>query len=218
MGTQPFAGGLAIEVQMTPSSVDSTPTLTGWARRDAVLYGVAIVLLQLCDYWQAAGSFWLADLVAPLVGFIVAYGLCYVNHEWGHYWGARWAGARLPLGPYRGVLLGLFDPQQHSRRQFQAMSLGGVVGYVFTAGVVLSIFSLSAGTIIWGGLALGGVAFVVQSLSVDGPIIWRVHRGADVIVTAREGAAPAVILRRTWQSWSLLALLIGLTYALGALD
>ena len=62
------------------------------------------------------------------------------------------------------------------------------------------------------------MAFVVQSLSVDGPIIWRVYQGADVVIAARQGAAPAVILRRTWQSWSLLMLVIGLAYALGGFN
>lgn len=209
---------MALAVKSASAYLEAAPTLGGWVLRDAALLGTAIVLVLLGDYWLAVGSFWLADLIVPLAGFIVAYGGCYVNHEWGHYWGARWAGARLPLGPYRGVLLGLFDPQQHSRRQFQAMSIGGVVGYFSTGLVLVSVFWLSSGTATWGGMALGGVAFVVQSLSVDGPIIWRVYQGADVVIAAREGAAPAVILRRTWQSWSLLMLVIGLAYALGGFN
>jgi len=147
-----------------------------------------------------------AEEGGALLGFVAAYAACYMVHEWGHYLGARAAGAHLPLGPYRGVLLGLFDTRAHTRRQFQMMSLGGISGYVLTALCCLGAFTALGGGAAAGGLLAGGAAFVVQSLSVDLPIVWRVQRGADVTPTAAQGATARIILRRTAVSWLLLLL------------
>ncbi len=198
------------------SEGSAQPTLAGWLIRDVAIAALFGVLLAACYSWYAAAPFWLSAGVGGVLAFVAAYAGCYLIHEWGHYLGARLAGAKLPLGGYQGVLLGLFDTERHSRAQFQSMSLGGVLAYVATALLFVLVYLGAASAPVYIGLALGGVAFVAQSWSVDLPIIWRVYRGAEVTPTAREGAAPQVILRRTWQSWSVLAVLLLLGYLFAA--
>ena len=60
-----------------------------------------------------------------------------------------------------------------------------------------------------GGLAVGGLAFLVQALAVDVPQILKVQRGADALKTNQTGATGAIILRRTWQTWIPLTTLLG---------
>jgi len=190
------------------------PTLSGWLLRDAGVLSVFGLVLMGCHGWHVVSPSWLSSGSGVLLGFVAAYASCYLMHEWGHYLGARAAGAKLPLGSYRGVLLGLFDTERHSRAQFQSMSLGGVLAYVVTALVFALAYTVGTQGPVNTGLALGGLAFVAQSWSVDLPIIWRVQRGAEVTRTAQEGAAPQVILRRTWQTWLALTALLGLGYML----
>lgn len=199
------------DVKADPST---KPSLLGWVMRDVAVFGAFSVVLVACYSWYSASPFWLSAGAGIVLAFVVAYASCYLMHEWGHYLGARLTGAKLPLGAYQGVLLGLFDTERHSRAQFQSMSLGGVLAYVVTALIFVGAYASGARAPVNLGLALGGLAFVAQSWSVDLPIIWRVQRGAPVTVTAREGAAPQVILRRTWQSWLALAALLGVGYFL----
>jgi hypothetical protein len=140
-----------------------------------------------------------------VLGFIGAYVLCYIYHEWGHLIGATARGAHMPLSSYRGALIGLFDVRKHTREQFLWLSWGGVIAYGLVALAAVAIhFSGELGAA-GAGFAIGGLAFLVQSLSVDGPQIWRVHRSADPATTNAAGTRPALILKRTWQSWSVLA-------------
>lgn len=155
--------------------------------------------------WHGAEGSWAAAVVASPLGFLAAYVLCYVYHEWGHLIGARLAGAAMPLAPYAGALIGYFDIQAHSRRQFLWLSWGGVIAYITVMTVGLSLYVHGGLGPAGAGFAVGGLAFVVQSLSVDVPQIVRVMRGDDIARTSAEGANARIILRRTWQSWSVLA-------------
>ena len=152
---------------------------------------------------------------SAIAGFILAYVNCYIIHEWGHLFGARVTGGHMPLLPYRNVLIGSFDLNTHNRRQFLALSWGGVLGYLFVFALCLVIWRSAVFGWFGAGLALGAAAFVVQSLAVDLPQIWRVTRGADIVQTSATGATSEVILRRTWQTWlPLAAAVIGYNYLL----
>lgn len=66
--------------------------------------------------------------------------------------------------------------------------------------------------------ALGGIAFVVQSLYVDSATLIPVLRGADIASASRDGTRPELILRRTAIAWTALAaVLVGLHYFAGGL-
>ena len=140
-----------------------------------------------------------------MFGFVSAYVVCYVVHEWGHLIGARASGGNMPLNALNTPLIGQFDTAAHTRAQFVALSVGGVLGYVATALVFVLAWRQFGPGWLGAGLATGGAAFVVQSLAVDVPQILRVYRGADPTTTNREGATPAIIIKRTWQTWLPLA-------------
>lgn len=182
------------------------PSLGGWIVRDLVLTTIAIGGLWGLAQWHAGAGSLFTLLLAPTFGFIAAYALCYIYHEWGHLVGANLAGARMPLAPYAGALIGSFDIRSHSRGQFLWLSWGGVLGYVLTLMAALVVHTSGRLGLAGAGFAVGALAFNVQSLSVDLPQIARVHRGADIAQTSAEGANARIILRRTWQSWSVLAL------------
>lgn len=148
-------------------------------------------------------------VVAPicLFGFVACYVLCYVVHEWGHYLGARLTGIKMPLSPYTSAFLGQFHIQDYDKRQYLWLSWGGDIGHVLVTMLACLIYLWSPG-MATGAFAVGGLAFTVQSLAVDQPIIWRVTYGADIESTTAEGASPQVILKRTWQTWIPLALLL----------
>jgi hypothetical protein len=166
--------------------------------------GLGAMLLGLAAWHGADGSL-AAGIVAPALGFVAAYVLCYVYHEWGHLIGARLTGAAMPLAPYAGALIGYFDIQAHGRRQFLWLSWGGVIAYLAVMTVALSVYLHGGLGPAGAGFAVGGLAFVVQSLAVDLPQIVRVTRGDDMARTSAEGANARIILRRTWQSWLVLA-------------
>ena len=153
-------------------------------------------------------------MITPTVGFIAAYVLCYIYHEWGHLLGATWSGGHMPLAPYAGPVIGTFAIAEHSRTQFLWLSWGGVIAYVtamiITVGVHFSGILGHAGA----GLAVGGLAFVSQSLAVDLPQILAVRGGADIAATSAAGANAQIIMRRTWQTWIPLAFLLGLWHFL----
>lgn len=182
------------------------PSLAGWIVRDAALTALVAALLWGLSLWVEQAPSMASKVFAPSLAFVAAYALCYVYHEWGHLIGAKLTGAHMPLAPYAGVLIGSFDIRAHSRRQFLALSWGGVAGYGQTLAVALAVYSSGVLGLAGAGFVVGALAFNVQSLSVDLPQIVRVQRGADIAQTVAAGASAQTILRRTWQSWSLLAL------------
>ncbi len=190
------------------AAAQSSATLGGWLSRDLGIAGIAGALLFALDGWHAAYPGWLSYGVCATSGFIAAYVVCYITHEWGHLLGARASGAHMPLAPYRGVPIGYFDITRHSRRQFLFLSWGGVTGYLLIMALCVVLYATLPAGPITAGLAVGGLAFVFQSLSVDLPQIFKVIGGADPYETNKSGASAAVILRRTWQSWLVLAALL----------
>ena len=184
-------------------------TLVGWIARDTLIFLLLAFVCAALNAWTVGGTGVLAAAIGTAFGFVSAYVGCYIVHEWGHLIGARASGASMPFNHYRTPLIGAFDPSAHSTRQFLALSWGGVVGYLLVAAAMLLIYLHGALNWVGAGLATGGAAFVVQSLAVDLPQINRVRRGADPVATNREGTTPAIILRRTWQTWLPLAVLIG---------
>jgi hypothetical protein len=86
------------------------------------------------------------------------------------------------------------------------MALGGEVGYMIPSILLMALF--------WDtsplqGLAVAGAAFIIQSLYVDVPVLWAIHKGADIQKTLDEGTAPPVLARKTSISWVMLA--VGIT-------
>ena len=149
--------------------------------------------------------------LAAFLGFICAYMACYMLHEWGHLAGAKLTGSHMPILSPKGVLIGAFDLAKHSREQFLGLSWGGVLGYLLVASICWLVWFM--GSLGWfgAGLAVGGLAFVVQSLAVDMPQIVKVWRGADMVATSKDGANGAIIVKRTWQTWiPLAAVIVGL--------
>ena len=60
----------------------------------------------------------------------------------------------MPLQPYAGALIGLFDIRRHSRKQFLWLSWGGVIGYLLVMIATLGVY-------LEGGLGLAGAGFAV---------------------------------------------------------
>lgn len=173
--------------------------------RDLVIVLIASALAYGLHVWHDAASSWASLTVAWSVLFIVGFLLVYLAHEWGHYLGARLAGADIPLGPGTGLFLGLFDPAAHSRRQFMWMAVGGEVGYlVLAVPLVVTFWDWAP----FQGLAVAGLAFVVQALSVDIPVLSKIRKGADIQATLEAGTSAPVILRKTAISWGALAIVL----------
>ena len=176
--------------------------LTGWLTRDvAIMAALTLLAYGAVSLYLATQSILAAGLCG-FIGFVFAYVVCYIWHEWGHLIGARLSGSHMPLNGYRTPAIGSFDISRHSRRQFLALSWGGVAGYCCAASLCILLYFTLDLPWIGGGLALGACAFVSQSLAVDLPQIVKVHRGADMQSTNTAGASAQVILRRTWQMWT----------------
>ena len=169
--------------------------------RDALITVLFAAACLGLDRWYAASGSMVSLIAGQMAAFVMAFIFIYLTHEWGHYIGARLSGANIPLGPANGVLLGLFDNAAHSRRQFMGMAMGGEFGYLVPAAILIAMF-WNAGPLT--GLAVGSAAFIVQALYVDVPILWKIHRGADIQSTLDAGLAPKIILRKTLISWVLL--------------
>ena len=188
-------------------------TLTAWVVRDALiiaLFGWTWLRLRL---WHAEAGSLASAAVLAVAAFGFAYAACYLAHEWGHELGARALGANPPHGSIRGVVLPLVDPRAHTRAQFLGLAFGGQLGYVATAALLSAVFQPELG---FRAAALGGIAFVVQSLYVDPATLIPVLRGADITSAAREGTRPALILRRTGIAWTALAaVLVGVHHFAG---
>ena len=184
------------------------PTVTGWLVRDTALALIVTGLILVLGQWHAQSGGVMSATVGGLFGFVGIYALCYVVHEWGHYLGGRLSGASVPLRGYRNALMSHFDISRHSARQFLWLSWGGVAGYLLVGITGVALFLLLRPHAALAGAAIGGLAFMVQSLAVDLPQIVRVHNGAPALAVNAEGASLAVIKRRTLQTWSLLALAV----------
>lgn len=184
------------------------PTLVGWVARDLVITLIAAALVVGLHAWHSGAPSWLSVAVVPGAAFIAAYVVCYAYHEWGHLLGAKLAGGHMPLAPYAGALIGYFDLSSHDRRQFLYLSWGGVIGYLTVMACAIGVYLSGAWGLAGAGFAVGAVAFVAQSLAVDLPQIWKVSRGADIVETSANGANAEVILKRTWQTWVPLGLLL----------
>ena len=184
------------------------PTLAGWVARDALITLSLIAVLWALHIWHADAGGALSTVVTPTIGFIAAYILCYIYHEWGHLVGASWSGGHMPLAPYAGPIIGTFAIAKHSRTQFLWLSWGGVTAYVTIMVIAVGVYVTGTLGSAGAGLAVGGLAFVSQSLAVDLPQILAVRRGADIATTSAAGASAQIILRRTWQTWIPLAALL----------
>ena len=182
--------------------------LSSWVIRDVLIVSALGIALVAVDGWHHEATAWWSAALTGLVGFIAAYVSCYILHEWGHWAGAVSSGSRVKILPPNQPLLAGFDTTAHTARQFVWLSWGGVLGYLIVAASCLTAYALAPHRLGTAALAVGGLAFVVQSLAVDVPQILRVRRGADPTEANRTGASPAVILRRTWQTWSVLTVAI----------
>lgn len=179
-------------------------TLGGWLLRDiSILVSFTGIVIGLEWLAGAAPPIWVS-IPLWIIGFVLAYSYTYILHEWGHYIGAQLSASQMPLAPYKGVLIGYFDIQKHSRQQFLWLSWGGVVAYTSSACLLAVIYLSGILPNMAPGLALAGLAFLVQSWAVDLPQIVKVHGGADAQMTNQEGATGPVIIRRTVQTWSVL--------------
>ncbi len=190
-------------------------TLAAWIARDALIIALLGWTWQQLRRWHAGAGSTASAAVLAIAAFSFAYAACYLAHEWGHALGARALGARPPRGSIRGVVLPLFDPGAHTRAQFLGLAFGGQLGYVATAALIIAAFQPELG---FRAAALGGIAFVVQSLTVDAATLLPVLRGADIAAASREGTRPALILRRTGIVWTgLAAVLLGVHHFAGGL-
>ena len=189
-------------------------SLLAWALRDAVLLVAMFGVWSALASWQPSSASWPAAALVAAASFGFAYVACYIAHEWGHDLGARAMGASPSRGPATGFVMPLFDPRAHSRAQFYGLAYGGQLGYVAMAALLVAALEPD---LAHRAAALGAVAFVVQSLYVDQGVLHRVWRGDDIAASIREGAAAAVILRKTGLAWSLLALALAALHALGGL-
>lgn len=177
-----------------------SPTLLGWIIRDVFITSVVAMGLLAGHWWLSDGYDWLSGAVVAIPAFIGCYVICYILHEWGHYLGALLTGIKMPLGPYQGAFLGQFHIDDYTRKQYLWLSWGGDIGHVVVTVIALWLYATFGGFTL-ASFAVGGVAFSIQSLAVDQPVIWKVTFGADVKEAAAKGTTPQVILKRTWQTW-----------------
>lgn len=190
-------------------------TLAAWIVRDALIIALFGWSWQRLRLWNAEAGSTASAIVLGVAAFLFAYAACYLAHEWGHELGARALGADPPRGSIRGVVLPLFDPRVHTRAQFLGLAFGGQLGYVGAAALLIAAFQPELG---FRAAALGGIAFVVQSLYVDSATLIPVLRGADIAAASRAGTRPALILRRTGIAWAALAaVLVGVHHFAGGL-
>ena len=191
-----------------PTETAEATSVAGWLLRDSCIAGGLFLLLWVAQQWYQASAAILAAMVGAFGGFITAYVICYILHEWGHLIGARLTASHMPLNNYTNPGIGRFDPTAHSTRQFLALSWGGVAGYCLASiGFAALYFSQSLDWVA-AGLIVGGFAFVTQSLAVDLPQIWKVMQGGDPLQINQQGATAEIILRRTWQTWIPLVLVL----------
>jgi hypothetical protein len=190
-------------------------TLAAWVARDALLLALFWWTWQHLRRWNLEADSTASAAILGVAAFLFAYAACYVAHEWGHELGARALGADPPRGSIRGVVMPLFDPRRHTRVQFLGLALGGQLAYIGTAALIVAGFQPELGS---RAAALGGIAFVVQSLYVDSATLIPVLRGAEILAASRAGTRPELILRRTGTAWSALAaVLLGVHYFAGGL-
>ena len=185
-----------------------SPSLTGWFLRDATITVVFATTMWGFNIWHLTNGSPAVTVLCAALGFIAGYSLCYVYHEWGHLLGAKLSGGHMPLAPYSGPIIGKFAIADHSRRQFIWLSWGGVIAYTATMVVAVAVHTSGSLGLSGAGFSVGALAFNAQSLSVDLPQILRVTRGADIAETSAAGANAQIILRRTWQSWTVLTILL----------
>jgi hypothetical protein len=183
------------------SKADWTHSLAAWIVRDALLLAAFVSIWQGLRAWHAASASWPSAIALGASSFVFAYAACYVAHEWGHELGARALGSRAPRGSIRGIAIPLFDPRTHTRAQFFGLAFGGQLGYVAMAALLVALLQPELGARV---AALGGVAFVVQSLYVDSAALIPALRGLAP-ADALKSVTPRLILRRTGVAWSALA-------------
>ena len=175
--------------------------------RDLAIAVVIFVALYLCHHLVEANPVWYLILPVCLSGFVSCFALCYIVHEWGHYIGAYLAGIKMPLSRYTSAFLGRFHIRDYDRRQYLWLSWGGDIGHVLVTLLACVIYIAQPG-VTTGAFAIGGLAFSAQALAVDQPVIWRVTYGADIESTTSAGTQPGVIIKRTWQTWIPLGLML----------
>ncbi len=180
--------------------MSAEPTLRGWIIRDFLITAIIAVGLVCGHLWLSDGVGWLSGSLVAVLAFIACYALCYIVHEWGHYLGALATGIQMPLAPYKGAFLGQFHIDDYNRRQYLWLSWGGDIGHLLVTLAALVLYA-SFGGFTLAAFAVGGVAFSIQSLAVDQPVIWKVTFGADIKEAAAAGTSAQVILKRTWQTW-----------------
>lgn len=183
-------------------------SVRGWLARDLSIYMICAVILGIVHSASFTLSQWLL-YPSLLIAFLLTYGLIYIAHEWGHWLGTVATAGEMTLAPYKGILIGYFNPASHTRAQFLAMSWGGVAGYVTASSVAVLGYTLSPSPLT-AAVATAGLAFTVQSLAVDLPQILKVHAHADPLETNRAGTEPRLIVKRTVQTWIPLGLLLAL--------
>ncbi len=189
-----------------------THSLAAWIARDALLLAAFVAIWQGLRAWHAASASWVSATSLSVASFAFAYAACYVAHEWGHELGARALGSKAPRGSIRGVAMPLFDPRTHSRAQFFGLAFGGQLGYVAMAALFVALLQPELGLRV---AALGGVAFVVQSLYVDSAALIPALRGVAP-ADALKNVTPQLILRRTGVAWgALAAVLVGIHFSRG---
>ncbi len=183
-----------------------TVNARGWLARDLTIYVICAAILSLAHSTSSTLSQWLL-YPTLLTAFVLTYGLIYIAHEWGHWLGTIATAGEMPFAPYKGILIGYFNPASHTRTQFLGMSWGGVAGYITASSVAVLSYALSPSSLT-AAVATAGLAFTVQSLAVDLPQILKVHAHADPLETNRAGTQPRLIAARTMQTWIPLALVL----------
>jgi hypothetical protein len=184
---------------------DWSRSLAAWIARDGLVLVLLFVAWRALSEWHAASGSGASAAALGVAGFVFAYAACYVAHEWGHDLGARLLGAAPARGSIAGVVMPLFDPRAHTRAQFLGLAYGGQIGYIAMAAAIVAAFEPD---LAHRAAALGAIAFVVQSLSVDQAALGLVWRGVDPARALREGVTPARLLQRTGIAWGLLALVL----------
>ena len=192
------------------------PTLSGWITRDVLLTAFFVSGMAVGYVLEQRYDSLVVVVPTAVFSFVAAYALCYIVHEWGHYLGARISGITMPLSPYKSALLGKFEIEEFSRQQYLALSYGGDLGHVLVTVLGILLFAFYDFGVAGAWFAIGGLAFSVQALAVDLPIVFKVRGGADIIATADAGTQPSLILRRTWQTWLPLAGLLALVWGASA--
>ena len=139
----------------------------------------ALTLWGAADAWAVTSGWGLAWAVAIANAIIAGYIIASTLHEWGHYAGARLSGSFAPVAakPVRYFFMFNFSFEKNDKRQFLAMSLGGIVVPWLLVALTALLVPLDNAS-----RAMLLAVFVTRAVQIslfEVPVVSRTYRGGE---------------------------------------